>query len=146
MPNRIVHRRSSETATKAPPKRIVAGVVTLLGVSLCGCSLPGLGSGKLVNELRAENDRLLSEFRAERTRRESAEASLRQAESKLAESEKMLAQNLGPNSGRLSQVSGPFRDPTRLPSTLPTTGNAGFPSSLGGRSNRGNLQWQRRPQ
>lgn len=79
----------------------------------CLCSLPALtgcnsfGNGKLIRQLQNENDRLLSEFRAERNRREEAEQAKFELEDRLAESEKLLAQQAESGSSqRLSSLPG----------------------------------------
>lgn len=69
-----------------------------------GCST--FGNNKLVKQLQNENDRLLTEFRAERKKREEAERTSYELESRLAESEKLLAQQAGPGgTPRLSSLN-----------------------------------------
>lgn len=123
---------------------IAMACVTLLP----GCNAFGLRSQ--LQQLESENSRLLSEFRAERQRREAAELTARQLETRLAESEKLLARQSQDFStpGRLSSLPGPpFRSDAR--------GQLGDPSSLGNPSepwdnpqsrlgNPGDFQWQRR--
>jgi hypothetical protein len=79
---------------------IATGIIMILS----GCN--SFGSGKQIKQLEQENNRLLSEFRAERQRKESAERAAQQLEARLAESEKMLARQLQgpPGAGRLSSL------------------------------------------
>ena len=95
------------------------------------------GSRQQVQQLEMENNRLLSEFRAERQRRETAEQTAQQLEIRLAESEKMLARQIqGTHAGRLS--------------SLPGAGN--WPETNGSLNQRspepapagGDFRWQRR--
>lgn len=113
-----------------------------------GCN--SFGNGKLVQELRNENERLLAEFRAERERREQSERTAKLMERRLAESEKMLArQYQSPQAERLSRLHAPF-----VPGSA---GNGGFaqpPFSSELQGTTGNqepsadpgtgLRWQRR--
>ena len=89
---------------------------------LSGCNT--FGNGKIVKQLQGENERLLSEFRAERKRREDAERKASLAENRLAEAEKYLARQLQSPSGRLS---------SRSKSDLPN-GNTGFVDGFGSQS------------
>ncbi|MEM8732793.1 MAG: hypothetical protein AAGG44_01130 [Planctomycetota bacterium] len=117
-----------------------------------GCNALGLGNGRLVKELQGENERLLSEFRAERNRRESTEKNLRLMEQRLAESEKLLARQFGAGQGRLSQLStfraqSPAYNPPQSalpPVTSDFAGNAGVSSY--GTPNTNGLRWRRRAQ
>lgn len=80
----------------------VGGMLGLLAIS-SGCNT--FGNGKLLQELRNENERLLAEFRAERERREQLGKALQVAESRLSESEKLLArQYQAAEPGRLSSL------------------------------------------
>ncbi|MFO0939285.1 MAG: hypothetical protein U0930_00815 [Pirellulales bacterium] len=120
-------------------------LITSLIVGSTGCN--SFGAGKQMKQLEMENNRLLSEFRAERQRRESAERSAQQLELRLAESEKMLARQLqnGTAPSRLSSLPGGA-------GSLSGTGSlSGFgvndPSSLSGGTTSGNgadLKWHRR--
>lgn len=108
-----------------------------------GCN--SFGSGKLVRELRNENERLLTEFRAERDRRAQTEKSLRTVESRLAESEKMLASQYRSSQAPLvsqrqhSASSGGARQPP-FASAL-----SGAPGSIPPDPDDGaGLRWQRR--
>lgn len=128
----------------AGPRAFIAGIV----LSLSGCS--SFGTGKQLQQLEHENSRLLSEFRAERQRRESAERTAQQLEARLAESEKMLARQLQgpPGAGRLSSLTLPptsgsvdFSLPASSPtSSLPSLGATSGSGSIGS----GDLRWQRR--
>jgi hypothetical protein len=103
---------------------LVAGIILIL----TGCN--SMGAGKQLKQLELENNRLLSEFRAERQRRESAERTAQRLETLLAESEKTLARQLQgpPGAGRLSSLplspSGTgLSGLNSLPSTGPASGN-----------------------
>jgi hypothetical protein len=108
---------------------LIAGI---LAWTQPGCNTFGL-RGQL-QQLEVENNRLLSEFRAERQRREAAERNAQELETRLAESEKLLArqsqQSLG---GRLSSLPGSLG---RL-EPPPTSGEPGMGPS-------GDFRWQRR--
>lgn len=70
-----------------------------------GCNV--FNARNQLKELETENNRLLSEFRAERQRRETAEQTAQQLEARLAESEKLLArQSQEQVPGRLSSMQG----------------------------------------
>lgn len=119
--------------------RIQAAIASIIAVSMLsstGCN--SLGAGKQMKQLEVENNRLLSEFRAERQRRESAERTAQQLEMRLAESEKMLARqmNTGTSPGRLSSLP--------LTSTLPRETDSGLSSSAGAEGVGGDLKWHRR--
>jgi hypothetical protein len=117
-----------------------------------GCSGLNLGKGKQIQQLEMENNRLLSEFRAERQRREVAERTAQQLENRLAESEKLLARQAQSMPGRLSSLpSASPAGPTfgGSPSGFPGTGYpSGFSSGFqsGGSSSPANsdFRWQRR--
>jgi hypothetical protein len=107
----------------------------LIAGALVG-GLPGCNAFGLRNQLKqleVENNRLLSEFRAERQRREAAERTAEQLELRLAESEKLLArQNQQAAGGRLSS----------LPNNL---GGAELPGALDSSAGQsGDFRWQRR--
>ena len=76
-------------------------VCLVLAIS-SGCN--AFGNRTLVQQLENENARLLSEFRAERERREQAERKTASLENRLAESEKLLASQAVPLQGRLSSL------------------------------------------
>lgn len=106
-------------------------IVAALAVALPGCNAFGLRSQ--LQQLEAENNRLISEFRAERQRREAAERTAQQLEVKLAESEKLLArQSQQSAGGRLSSLPGSLG---RLDSDDLNNGASG---------QNGNFQWQSR--
>ena len=67
-----------------------------------GCNT--FGNAKLVQELRLENERLLTEYRAEKNRREESEEAIRLMETRLAESEKLLARQYQQPASRLSSL------------------------------------------
>lgn len=119
-------------------KRTIRVWAALLLLVFCvpGCSSFSFSSKKQMQQLETENNRLLSEFRAERQRRETAERTAQQLEMRLAESEKMLARQIHSTMpGRLSS----------LPST-PTPQNSLPPLNEANRnfSTDGDFQWQRR--
>ena len=117
------------------------GLIWLLALPIVGCN--SFGSGKLVQQLQNENERLLTEFRAERERRESAERLNSTLEAKLSESEKLLArQTLGSTPNRVSSLQ-PALGPS---SPLPTTGSNSSGPSNAGQVGTGdsNISWQRR--
>ena len=104
-----------------------------------GCN--SFGNGKLVQQLQLENERLLSEFRAEKARREQAEQKMASVELKLAESEKLLARQY--QAGQF--VPHLSSRPTGAP--LPTPGKTDSPSTpaQGGAGDEGqSFRWQRR--
>jgi hypothetical protein len=76
-------------------------------VALSGCN--SFGNARLVKELQSENERLLSEFRAQRDRAGELEKANQLQAERLAESEKLLARlSQGGGAGRLSSL--PFSD------------------------------------
>lgn len=136
-------------AAKANPNRgsqrrtlrfqLAAGLCWLVACH-SGCSSFGLGNAKLVQDLQAENDRLLAEFRAERDRREDLEHALRRTENRLAESEKLLAQRYAPRSGSSTNTAR-VSNSSPLPALGNRGGSAGFDNSTADDSG---LRWQRR--
>jgi hypothetical protein len=110
-----------------------------LMVTAAGCN--SLGNAKIVKQLQTDNERLLSEFRAEKARRERAEQRVASVELKLAESEKLLARQY--ESGqRVPHLS------SRQPEVpLPTNIGSGSSTSVGGHGSSGEgdaFRWQRR--
>lgn len=106
-------------------------IVGALACVLPGCNAFGI-RGQL-QQLELENNRLLSEFRAERQRREAAERTAQQLELRLAESEKLLArQNQQATGGRLSSLPGGLGRSDPVNSGEETTGQ------------NGDFRWQRR--
>ena len=139
---------SSLSPTK---KRHFFGAVFCLAglLTVSGCS--SFGNGKLVQELKNDNERLLAEFRAERDRREKTEQALKQAEVRLAESEKLVARQYqapgGDRVSRLQNNSGfagvnPSVSPS-FTSDLPGTGR-GEQADLGATQDDSGFRWQRR--
>ena len=117
--------------------------MTLIASSV-GCN--SFGNGKLVQQLQNENERLLTEFRAERSRREEFERQNKTLEARLSESEKLLArQTQGPASSRVSSlppsVGGLLNG---LPALKPGGGGgaADFPNAA--QSGDDGFRWQRR--
>lgn len=125
------------SATKDKANLIVLIALSIFGST--GCN--SLGAGKQMKQLEMENNRLLSEFRAERQRRESAERTAQQLEIRLAESEKMLARQLqtGSGTGRLSSLPGGSAFTGALGSSDPSSLSGGV-----GSPNAGDLKWHRR--
>ncbi len=117
-----------------------------------GCNSVGLGSGRQVQELRNENERLFAEFRAERERRKKSEEQLRIMENRLAESEKLIARQYSASGDRLSQL--PTSANSRNYPVTPRDGGAlpGPSQSAGNPLSAGyapadpdsGLRWQRR--
>jgi hypothetical protein len=106
-------------------------IVGALAVVLPGCNAFGLRSQ--LQQLEVENNRLLSEFRAERQRREAAEHTAQQLELRLAESEKLLArQSQQAAGGRLSSLPGGLGRMDPAYSSVDATGQ------------NGDFRWQRR--
>lgn len=115
-------------------------MVIAFGVCICTFAAPGcnsFGNAKLVQELRSENERLLTEFRSERDRREESEEALAQIENRLAESEKLLARQYQQPASRLSSLPGFGGNGDRTPAA-----NEGFADQ--DPQETGNLQWRRR--
>lgn len=121
----------------AKRNQTIAGwLIALAAISMMpGCNAFGLR--KQLQQLETENNRLLSEFRAERQRRETAERTAQQLELRLAESEKLLARQLqGGTQGRLSS----------LPGLTPRPGSLGGLNEgpAGDAGPTGDFRWQRR--
>ncbi len=134
---RTAHRHLNRT-------RRIWMIALLALTAFPGCNVFSLR--KQLKELESENNRLLTEFRAERQRRETAEQTAQTLETRLAESEKLLArqtqdyvpsrlsslQNIPSLQGITGRpdVSTPFSQPNQTGVLPHSTGN-GF-------------QWQRR--
>ena len=88
-------------------------LTTLLAIT-CGC---GSNSQRLT-QLQNENDRLLSEYRAQRDQVTQLNEKLAIAQNRLSESEKLLARQSPMPSSRLSRLN----DPGSLPSSVPSFG------------------------
>ena len=105
-----------------------------------GCN--SFSNGKLVQQLQSENERLLTEFRAERQRREESERVNRTLEARLSESEKLLArQTPGAAPNRLSSLQPGYQLPVNS-SSNPAAGNRAAEATAGG--NSADFRWQRR--
>lgn len=123
----------------------------LLAISMCGCNL--FGSGQQLKQLRAENDRLISEFRAQRDRLATLQQTNAMLEARVGEAEKLLARS-GQTlpSSRISQA--PARTPSELNSTSTATGTASslppyippnvpsLPGTDRGASNTDGVKWR----
>lgn len=88
---------------------------SVLVAIFCGCG----SNNQRLTQLQNENDRLLNEYRAQRDQVAQLNQKLALAQSRLAESEKLLARQSPSPSTRLSRLN----DPTSLPTT-PTFGSA----------------------
>lgn len=119
-------------ASKAKILPLLAAVL----IAFAGCN--SLGSGKLAEQLRDENQRLVSEFRAQRDANEKLREKNQLLENRVAESEKLLARTL---SGAESRISS---------RPLPTTSSLGSgpesfqPASQASPASNGELRWQPR--
>ena len=96
----------------------------------------GCGSGsQRLTQLQNENDRLMSEYRAQRDQVTQLNEKLAVVQNRLAESEKLLARQSPMPSSRLSRLN----DPGSLPSSVPSFGaqSRGTPtgSTAGGSAN-----------
>lgn len=129
---------ASDTSCARLQRLPVLAMISVL-VLVTGCN--SFGNAKLVQELRSENERLLAEFRAERDRREEAERTQKLMETRLAESEKLLARSYNaPGPSRLSSL--PQYD---QPTSSGFPGNDSRPSSIPGALDGGSgLRWQGR--
>ena len=103
--------------------RWIFGFSTLLAITL-GC---GSGSQRLT-QLQNENDRLMSEYRAQRDQVSQLNEKLAVAQNRLAESEKLLARQSPMPSSRLSRLN----DSGSLPASVSSFGaqSRGTPSGL----------------
>ena len=134
-------------SAKKKHARAVCSVTLAAILFLPGCNAFGLR--KQLQQLEDENSRLLSEFRAERQRRETAEKTAQQLEIRLAESEKHLAKSLQESSpGRLSSLPGLPSQPGFLVApgaqSVPGTG-LGVSNGFSDQSSvRSDLQWKQR--
>jgi hypothetical protein len=113
-------------------------VLTITALMLVSTGCNSIGAGKQVKQLEMENNRLLSEFRAERQRRETAERAAQQLENRLAESEKLLARQVSPGASSANS-------PGRLSSLPLNSLSPGQPQAQGSPGqNSADLSWQRR--
>ena len=103
--------------------RWIFGFSTLLAITL-GC---GSGSQRLT-QLQNENDRLMSEYRAQRDQVSQLNEKLAISQNRLAESEKLLARQSPMPSSRLSRLN----DSSSLPASVPSFGaqSLGKPSGI----------------
>lgn len=105
---------------------------------LVGCNT--FGNAKLVQELRLENERLLTEYRAEKNRREESDEAVKIMEARLAESEKLLARQYQSPSSRLSSLPAANSSYNSAPQDF--GGASGDQSQL--EDQDAGLRWQRR--
>ena len=101
---------------------------SVLVAIFCGCG----SNNQRLTQLQNENDRLLNEYRAQRDQVAQLNQKLALAQSRLAESEKLLARQSPSPSTRLSRLN----DPTSLPTT-PTFGSASRGATSGSASGAG---------
>lgn len=112
---------------------------------LAGCN--SIGVGKQLQQLESDNNRLLTEFRAERQRRENAERTAQQLEQRLAESEKLIARQMqaGTGPGRLSSLpSSPALPSSSMPDPSSLLNRGGASDSPSTSHGSGDLKWYRR--
>ncbi len=128
-------------AQRPTPAFAAALLALLAGLPAMGCN--SFGNGKLVQQLQHENERLLTEFRAERKRREEVESANRSLEARLSESEKLLArQTPGGIPNRLSSMQ---PAPRGLPATSATPlGDTTPRDASGTHGDPSGFRWQRR--
>ncbi len=140
----------SLNATPIFAQRYSRALWTLLAILLVagasGCS----SNTQRVQQLQSENDRLLSEYRAQRDQVNQLNERLATLQSRLAESEKLLARQSPMPSSRLSRLNS---DPTSLPgftstkdrapsSSTTTKSNAGGNSSPSDKDSASELYWR----
>ena len=121
----ILKTTSLSSSTRSAVKRCVVaiGMLTLVGAVGCGSNT------QRVQQLQNENDRLLSEYRAQRDQVTQLNERLATLQNRLAESEKLLARNSPLPSSRVSRLN---PEQTNLPSLGPAKDRA--PSSNGSMS------------
>ncbi len=81
---------------------LLSALLLCLLVSSLGCNT--ISSSKLAKQLQSENERLLTEYRAQKSINEQLQRKNQVLESRVAESEKLLAQQNG--GSRISSLSG----------------------------------------
>lgn len=128
---------SSRKAVAVSTAVRLAILLSLFG-PLFGCNT--FGNAKLVQELRLENERLLTEYRAEKNRREVSEEAVKVMEARLAESEKLLARQYQSPSSRLSSLPAATNS---FEANRPNSG-AGFGEAAPLEDQESGLKWQRR--
>ncbi len=118
-----IHFSSTSTSIRGP--RWIFCLATVLAITT-GCG----SSNQRLTQLQNENDRLLTEYRAQRDQVTQLNEKLAVAQNRLAESEKLLARQSPMPSSRLSRLN----DPSSLPSSVafgaPSRGN-GLGSTAG---------------
>jgi len=97
-------------------------MATLLAITT-GCG----SSSQRLTQLQNENDRLLSEYRAQRDQVTQANEKLAVLQNRLAESEKLLARQSPMPASRMSRLN----DPGSLPSSVPTFGTQSHGTASG---------------
>jgi hypothetical protein len=136
-------RAGLRTAMAAPAtgKLMTGKLMTVLAI--CSCSLVATGCGMLggnqqVKQLQLDNDRLLSEYRAQRDRLAALQETNAALEARLNESEKLLAR-LGQAvpAERISRADLPPRS-SNSPGTLATGSSSRSPMS-GSNASRGSV-------
>lgn len=131
------------------PRSVSCFLLLLLALALSmstGCS--SFGSGKLAQQLQSDNDRLLAEVRALKTKNEELKKNEQLAQSRAAEAEKLLATLQPGYSPRLSALTEP--SPILIPSSLPVNplislpGSAGVSTGASVDAGGEQFRWQRR--
>ncbi len=103
------------------PHALLLGLLVGLTVCASGCG----GTSQRLQQLQNENDRLLSEYRAQRDQVTQLNERLATLQNRLAESEKLLARQSPSPSTRLSRLN---NDPNGFSGSSPR-GTAGKPTS-----------------
>lgn len=140
---------SSLDQSKSPTiiaTRFRNSLLLTLAVLLCGsasgCSSLNFRGGQ-IKELQSDNQRLITEYHAEKKRREQAELALKQMENRLAQSEKLVARRYGPTAPRT-----PSNAPYNFGSSNSGTGTLnGLGESFGrgyGSPDDAGMRWQSR--
>ncbi|GAB5403459.1 MAG: hypothetical protein Aurels2KO_16900 [Aureliella sp.] len=120
---------------KSPGMRLALLGPALLAALFSGCN--SLGSGKLAEQLREENERLISEFRAQRDTNEKLRKQNQMLEDRVAESEKLLARTLSKTDSRISSRPLPSTTPGQSSSPLSAPAASGI-----GDTGTAKLKWQ----
>lgn len=121
---------------------LLLNLAVLLCVSATGCSALNFRGGQ-IKELQSDNQRLITEYHAEKKRREQAELALKEMENRLAQSEKLVARRYGPTAPRTpSSTPYNFGSSNSGAGTLNGLGES-FGRGYGSPDNSG-MRWQSR--
>lgn len=117
-------------------------ILSALLLTTSGCN--AFGNRKVVQELQAENERLISEFRAQRDSNERLKRQNHELETRVAESEKLLARTYQNGGPRISSLLGVDPAPRAATSFPPASSgsDSGFQSN--GSTTPGGLKWEPR--